>query len=106
MKSSVVNNYRFRLLFNLTRLVMVAPNSNAGIERVCALVNKDKSGSSGRNRLDIERTLSSILAVTLDQPEAFSKRYEFTPDVKLISETKKATTRYNNLHSSSSASKL
>lgn len=106
MKSSVVNNYRFRLLFNLTRLVIVAPNSIAGIERVYDLVNKDKSGSSGRNSLDIERTLSSILAVTLDQPEAFSKRYEFTPDVKLISETKKATTKYNNLHSSSSASKL
>ena len=73
--------------------MIVAPKSIAGIERVYALVNKDKSGSSGRNRLDIERTLSSILAVTLDQPEAFSKRYKFTPDVKLISETKKATTK-------------
>ena len=73
--------------------MIVAPNSIAGIELVYALVNKDKSGSSGRNRLDIERTLSSILAVTLDQPEAFSKRYKFTPDVKLISETKKATTK-------------
>ena len=42
-KSSVVNIYRFRLLFNVARMVMVAPHSNARIERVYALVNKNKS---------------------------------------------------------------
>ena len=66
IKSPIGNNYRFRLLFNVARLVMVAPHSNAGIERVYALVNKNKSEGSDRSRLDIEGTLPSILAVKLD----------------------------------------
>ena len=99
MKSPVGNNYRFRLLFNVARLVLVTPHSNAGIERVYALVNKNKAEGSDRNRLDIERSLSSILAVKLDQPEAFFKCYDFKPDAKLLAEAKKATTKYNNLHS-------
>ena len=81
------------MLFNVARLVMVAPHSNAGLERVYALVNKNKKEGSDRNRLDIEGTLSSILAVKLDQPEAFSKCYEFTPGLNLMSEAKKATTK-------------
>ena len=89
MKSSVGNNYSFRLLFNVARLVMVALHSSAGIERVYALVNKNKSEGSDKNRLDIEGTLSSILAVKLNQPEAFCQCYEFTPDAKLLSEAKK-----------------
>ena len=99
MKSPVGNNYRFRLLFNVARLVLVTPHSNAGIERVYALVNKNKAEGSDRNRLDIERSLSSILAAKLDQPEAFFKCYDFKPDAKLLAEAKKATTKYNNLHS-------
>ena len=85
---------------------LVAPHSNTGIERVYALVNKNKSEGSDRYRLDIEGTLSSILAVKLDQPEAFSKCYEFAPNVKLISEAKKEITKCNNLGSLSSSSKL
>ena len=68
---------------------MVAPHLNAGIERVYALVSKNKSEGSDRNRLDIEGTLSSILAVKLNQPEAFCQCYEFTPGAKLLSEAKK-----------------
>ena len=86
MKNSVGCNYKFRLLFNVAQLVMVAPHLNAGIERVYALVSKYKSEGSDRNRLDIEGTLSSI---KLNQPEVFSKCYELTLDVKLMSETKK-----------------
>ena len=56
MKSSVGNNYRYRLLFNVTQLVMVAPHSVAGSERVYALVNKNKSEGSDRNKLDTEGT--------------------------------------------------
>ena len=85
---------------------MVAPYSNAGIKRVYDLANKTKSEDSDRNRLNIEGTLLSILVVKLDQLEAFSKCYEFTSDVKLMSEAKKSNNKYNNLHSSSSSSKL
>ena len=43
MKSSIGNNYRFWLLFNVAPLVMVALYSKAGIERVFAIANKNKS---------------------------------------------------------------
>ena len=42
MKSSVASNYRFGILFNVARLVLVTPYSNPGIERLYALVNKNK----------------------------------------------------------------
>ena len=93
VESSVGNNDRFRLLFNVAQLVMVSPHSNAGIERVYALFNKNKSEGSDRNNLHIEGTLSSILAVKLGQPETFSKCYEFTPDVKLLSEVEKSNNK-------------
>ena len=47
---------------------MVVPHSNAGIEHVYALVNKNEIEGSDRNRLDIVGTSSSILAVKSDQP--------------------------------------
>ena len=42
MKSPVASNYRFGILFNVARLVLVTPYSNPGIERLYALVNKNK----------------------------------------------------------------
>ena len=42
--------------------------------------------------LDIEGIFSSILTVILDQPEAFCKCYDLTPDVMRISEAKEAPT--------------
>ncbi len=76
LKSPIGNCYRFSLLFQVARLVLITPHSNAGIERVFSLVNKNKSEGSDRNRLDIERSLSSILAVKLDCPESFSNSYK------------------------------
>lgn len=98
MKSLVGNNYRFRLLFNVARLALVTPHSNAGIERVYALVNKNKSEGCNRNRLDIDGSLSAILAVKLDRPESFTKCYDFKPSEKLLVKAKKATTKYNSMH--------
>jgi hypothetical protein len=54
LKNPVALNIRFRLLFEVARLVLLLPNSNAGIERVFSLVNKNKREGSDRNRLDIE----------------------------------------------------
>ena len=95
--------YQFRLLFNVARLVLVTPHSNAGIKRVYALVNKNKAEGTDRNRLDIEGSLSSILAVKLARPEAFFKCYDFKPDEKLLHDAKKAKRKYNMLHSSISS---
>ena len=40
MRSSVGNNNRFQLLFHVAKLVLITPQSNAGIEKVFSLVNK------------------------------------------------------------------
>ena len=38
MKSLVGNNFRFRKLFSVAKVVLLIPHSNAGIERVYSLV--------------------------------------------------------------------
>ena len=63
MKSPVASNYRFQVLFNIARLVLITLNSNAGIEHVYALVNKNNAEGTDRNRLDIKGSLSSIFAL-------------------------------------------
>ena len=68
-----------------------------------SLVNKNKKEGSDRNKLDIEGSLSATLAVKMDQPESFSKCYDFKPTQKLLKEAKKAATKYNDSHSSSSS---
>ena len=52
--------------------------------------------------IESKESLSAILAVKMDQPESFSKYYDFKPSQKLLKEAKKAATKYNDSHSSSS----
>ena len=54
MKSSCGENFRFHLLFRVALIILLTPHSNAGIERVYSLVNKNKPENSDRNRLNIE----------------------------------------------------
>ena len=49
--------------------MLLTAHPNACIERVYSLVNKNKSGGSERNLLDIDGSLSSILAAKLDRPQ-------------------------------------
>ena len=100
MKSPVASNYWFCLLFNVVCLLWVMPHSDAGIEHMYALANKNKADGTDRNRLDIEGFLSSILAVKFAWPEVFLKCYNFKPDEKVLHDVKKATRKYNTLHSS------
>ena len=95
LKSPVASNLRFRLLFEVAHLVLLLPNSNAGIERVFSLVNKNKREGSDRNRLDIEGSLSCILSVKFERPESVTKCYESVPDSNLLKDAKKATMTYN-----------
>ena len=81
----VGNNDRFSLLFKCALTVLLlTPHCNASIERVFCLVNKNKSEGSDRNRLDIEGSLSSILAVKFDCPESVSSCLDYDPDDKLL----------------------
>ena len=86
MGSPVASNYRLRFLFNVAHLVLVTLHSNAGIERVYALLNKNNVEGTDRNRLDIKESFSSILVVKLALPEAFFKCYDFKPDENLLYE--------------------
>ena len=49
----------------VAQIVLLIPHSNAAIERLFSLVNKNKNELSNRNRLDQDKALSSILAVSL-----------------------------------------
>ena len=63
LKSPAGNNYRFRTLFEVAVLVLITPHSNAGIEIVYSLVNKNQPEGSERNRLAIfyEQQMSTFL---------------------------------------------
>ena len=86
MGSPVASNYRLRFLFNVAHLVLVTLHSNAGIERVYALLNKNNVEGTDRNRLDIKESFSSILVVKFALPEAFFKCYDFKPDENILYE--------------------
>ena len=89
------NNFRFHNLFEVAKIMLITPHSNAGIERVYSLVNKNKSKGSERNRLDVDGSLPSILAVKPDGPESSFKCYNCIP-----SEALRTTKEYNDAHCS------
>ena len=71
-------------------------HSNAAIERLFSLVNKNKSESWESNPLDQDKTLTSILAVTLDYPETSSALCdEFQLDKGLLGMAKNTVVNYN-----------
>ena len=76
MRSPVGPNYRFKLLFEVARIALTISHSNAGIERLFSLVNKNKNEGSDRNRFDIGGSLSSILTVNLERPESIIAKYK------------------------------
>ena len=95
LRSLAGNNQRFELLFKVAKLILITPHSNAGIESVFSLVNKNKSAASNRNKLDMEGSLSSILAVKMERPESQEKCYCFKPSEELLISAKKATYTYH-----------
>ena len=97
-KSLLGGESRFGLLLRVACIVLITPHSNAGIERVYSLVNKNKRVSTERSRLDIEGSLPSIIVVKLDRPESTKKCYEYVPNDELMSKAKSATNAYNTLH--------
>ena len=100
MKNPIGSNKRFNILFEVSRIVLLITHSNAAIERLFSLVNKNKNKSSDRNYLDQVKTLSSISAVKLDHADTSSALcYEFQPDKELLGMTKKAVVNYSKEHS-------
>ena len=98
LSSPAGDNFRFRLLFRVATLVLVTPHSNAGIERVYSLTNKNKPEGSDRNRMDIDGTLASIIGVKLGRPECENKCYMYEPSEVALEAAKRATKLYNAEH--------
>ena len=59
------------------------------------MVNKNKTEDRDRNRLDIEGSLWSILAVKLESPESISYCLDYDPDDKFLQVAKRATVNYD-----------
>ena len=82
-------NKRFKLLPQVVSLVLVLPNSNAGLERLFSVVRKNKTDM--RSSLNFDGLLSSILETKTYNPESLNLRYKWRPDKDLLDLSKKAT---------------
>ena len=60
------------------------------------MVRKNKTDS--RSSLGLDGTLSNLLAMKLQYPDAITPCFEWNPDKALLSNSKKATTTYNQEH--------
>ena len=60
------------------------------------MVCKNKTDS--RSSLRLDGTLSNLLAIKLQYPDAITPCFEWNPDKALLSNSKKATTTYNQEH--------
>ena len=87
---------RFHYLLKVAELVLVLPHSNAGEERLFSMVRKNKTDS--RSALRLDGTLSNLLALKLQYPEATTSCFKWNPDKDLLSTSKRATTTYNLEH--------
>ena len=92
------DNFSFRLLFRVALIVLITPHSNAGIERVYSLVNKNKPEGSDRNRMVIDGSLASIIGIKLGRPESETCCYQHEPSTQVLEAAKKATKEYNDKH--------
>ena len=69
--------------------MLLTPYSNACIEGVFSLADKNKSEGSNHNRLDIKGSLSLILTVKLDCPESVLSCVDYDSDDELLQAAKK-----------------
>ena len=92
-----IGKHIFDIFFDIVKLVLVLPHSNASKERVFSIVRENKTifrATMGFN------TLGFILTVKLANPNAT----KFKPDTALLKSAKSATWEYNKRHSSTSSS--
>ena len=90
--------FRFPILSQIAKLILTLPHSNASPERVFSVIRQNKTDS--RNKLDPDETLGSLLTVKMYMPESSAPCYKFQPPKKVIEDSKKATWKYIQEHSS------
>lgn len=87
---------RFPNLSKVAEVVLVLPHSNAGEERLFSIVRKNKT--EARASLKLDGTLSNLLAMKCQYPEATVPCFKWKPEKKLIESSKKAAAAYNAEH--------
>ena len=88
MRSPVGPNYRFKLLLEVSRIVLTIPHSSAGTERVFSYLLT-------RIKMRVQIEMSSILTVKLERPESKEKRYLYKRDKELLRNARKTTIKAN-----------
>ena len=91
--NTVTGKRRFKWLSKIAKLVLTLPHSNADEERVFSFVKHNKTPY--RDALNINSTLSSILAVKMASKEPC---FKFEPTSEVLTASKKATWSYNQAH--------
>ena len=92
---------RFPLLSEIALAILVVPHSNAADERVFSMIRKNKI--EFRSRLDLYRSLNSVIKVKMSLPEQIKPCYRWKPDNELLKNCRSACKEYNRTHSSKDA---
>ena len=87
---------RFTLLSEIALAISVVPHSNAADERVFSVIRKNEA--EFRSRLDLSKSLNSVMRVKMSLPE--QPCYRWKPDKELLKKCKSACKEYSRAHSS------
>ena len=90
---------RFPLLTEIALAILVVPHSNAADERVFSMIKK-KTKQNFRSRLDLSKSLNSVMRVRMSLPEQIQPCYCWRTDKELLEKCKSACKEYNRAHSS------
>ena len=88
---------KFPLLSEITLAILVVLHSNAGNQRVFSLMRKSKTEFG--SRLDLSKSLNSVMRVKMSLPEEIQPYDRWKPDKELLKKYKSAYKEYNRVHS-------
>ena len=77
---------RFPLLSEIALAILVVPYSNAADERVFSMIRKNKT--EFRSRLDLSKSLNSVMRVKMNLLEQIQPCYYWKPDKELLKKCK------------------
>ena len=84
----------------LTVLDVCIPHSNAAEERIFSIIGRNNN--KFRSTLQLDGSVNAIMRVKMAYPEALIPCHAWTPSRVLLLKCKRATTKYNEEHASSS----
>ena len=73
---------RFPLLTEIALAIFIVPHSNAADERVLSMIRKNKT--EFRSRLDLSKSLNSVMRIKMSLPEQIQPCYHWKPNKELL----------------------